>query len=173
MDISSLLKKRVIFFLISLIFVMVITVVSSYAFVNNEINGEKIINSNNLQIVYENGKVAVEKSSYPMSVDQGIKEAPSNIIRIINKSKYSAKFSLVVSNKDKKNNNLSFNKIYYSVNGSNPQILGNAENGIVYSATIEENKEYKLDVKIWAASEYISNEDQGKKVDLKFEVLNK
>lgn len=172
MDISSVIKKRMIFFVFSLVFVVFITFTSSYALMNNGyVNSAKVINNGNLQIIYENGELNAKNGSYPMSFQQGNYESPSNIVKIVNKGHFSTKFSVIIKENSKVDNSLEFSKIYYSVNNSEPAILGNQDNNIIYSSDIKSREEYILDIKLWVGSELITNEDQGKQVNLSIDVI--
>lgn len=171
MNINKLFKKRLVFFITSTVFIVLVTVASSYAFANSDLNSDAVVmNNNNLHVLYENEQAAFNNGSYPMSFQQ-LEEIPTSTIKVINNKKFSTNYSLKISNKDESVNNLEFSKIYYSVNDSNPVLLSNALDGIVYYGFIKGNEEVVLNIKVWPASEYVKNEDQGKSVNLKYEII--
>lgn len=168
MKIEELLKKRLLFFFVSFIFIIIVTISSSYAILNSDVNKSKVINNGNLEITYDKGYDVIN-SGYPLSYEQGITSSPSNIIRIKNLSDRKTSFDLYIETNDV-DNSLDVNKIYYSINDSKPLILGEREGSIIYTDTIMDGEEYILDIKVWASLELINNSDQGKNIDLKFEV---
>lgn len=170
MNIDKLLKKRLMFFFTSFIFIVLATISSSYAILNSNVDKSKVINKGNLEITYENGYNEVLNSGYPMSYEQGISLSPSNIIKIKNLSTSVASFDLYINVNDV-NNSLDTNKIYYSINDSTPVILGNMFDSKVFSDNIDENGEYILDIKVWASLDLVDNSDQGRVIDLNFEVV--
>lgn len=173
MNISKIIKKRMGLFIISLIFITLLSITSTYAFMNNSfVDNPKVINNENLKITYENGTEKIKNCSYPMSFQQGIKESPSNIIKIVNKGHFSTKFSLKINEISDDSDSIDLNKIYYSINNNDPKILGETLDGIIYNSNIKSNSEYIFDIKLWVASEFVENSDQGKSIKLKFEVLN-
>ena len=170
MNIDELFKKRLLFFFASFIFIVMVTISSSYA-MNDKLNVEKgkVINNGNLKIIYPSGDEIIENCGYPLSYQQGNSISPSNIIRIINKSDEKTSFDLSIK-ANINESSLDINKIYYSINDSEPVILGTKKDFIVYSSAIDKGKEYVLDIKVWASSELINNDDQGKEIDLIYEV---
>lgn len=170
MNIDELLKKRLMFFFVSFIFIVVITISSSYAITINNVEKGKVINNGNLNIIYPSGEELVENCGYPLSYQQGNSIAPSNIIRVINNSNNKTSFNLLIRT-DNNDNSLDVNKIYYSINDCEPIILGLAKNSIVFNEQLDSNEEYILDIKVWASSELINNEDQGKEINLIFDII--
>lgn len=170
MNIDELFKKRLLFFFTSFIFIVIVTISSSYAMLNNDVEKGKVINNGNLRIVYPRGSEIVENCEYPLSYQQGNSISPSNIIRIINKSNENTGYELYIKAL-KQDTSLDINKIYYSINDSEPVILGSKDDSLVYSSIIEGKEEHALDIKVWASSELIDNSDQGHEIDLTFEVV--
>lgn len=174
MNMGKYIKKRMIFFCVSFLFVIVCSVAASFSFMNsNFVNNDIVINNENLQIIYENGKKGIQKSLYPLSFQQGNLKSPSNIIKIVNKGHFSTNFAIVIKQTDVSIDNIDINKIYYSVNNSTPNILGKARNGEIFSSTLAADSEFIVDVKLWISSEFIENDDAGKKIALEFDVIKK
>lgn len=172
MNIDKLLKKRLVFFCISTVFIVLVTVASSYAFSRSDLNSDAVVlNSSGLKVLYENGQIMEQHDSTPMSYQQGLEQTTYNTIKIINKERVATNYSLIVSSEGNIDSNLSYDKIYYSVNGSNPMLLSSSTNGILYYGKINGEEEEILKIKVWPALEYITNEDQGKSVNLRFEVV--
>lgn len=173
MNMNGLLKKRLLLFVMSTLFIVIMTIASSYAFSHSKLNTNVVvINKNNLQILYEDGQTTELNSSYPMSFQQK-DEISTKSIKVINKCNIPINFSLNVSNKEESINNLEYEKIYYSINGEHPMILSTFADGIIYYGQVKGNEEYILNIQVWPALEYITNADQGKSVNLQFEILEK
>lgn len=173
MNIDELLKRRLLFFFASFIFIVIVTISSSYAILNkNNVEKGKVINNGNLRIIFPKGNEIIDNCGYPLTYQQGNSVAPSNIIKIVNNSNKKTSFELYIRTDDN-TNSLDINKIYYTINDSEPIILGTKKDSIVFEASISDKEAYILDIKVWASSELINNEDQGKEVDLTFEVLEK
>lgn len=174
MNMNGLLRKRLFFFVTSTVFILILTVASSYAFTHSDLNSDAVVfNNDKLKVLYENGQVIDENSSYPMSFQQGIEEAPVSTIKVINNKKVATNFYLKISDKEENKNNLEFDKIYYSINGDTPLLLSTASNGIVYYGQVNGDEEVIISIKVWASSEYVTNNDQGKSINLKYEILEK
>ena len=171
---NGLLRKRLFFFIISTVFILILTVASSYAFANSDLNNDAVVfNNEKLKVLYENGQTIEQNSSYPMSLEQGMDKVRPSTIKVINDKKSSTNFYLKISDKEENDYNLGFDKIYYSVNGEEPLLLSTASNGIIYYGRVNANEETIINIKVWAALEYINNNDQGKSVNLKYEILEK
>ncbi len=171
---NKLFKKRLFFFITSTVFILILTVASSYAFTHSDFSNDAVVfNNDKLKVLYENGQVIDQKSSYPMSFQQGIEEAPLSTIKVINNKKAASNFYLKISDKEENSNNLGFDKIYYSINGEAPLLLSTASDGIVYYGKVNGDEEVILSIRVWASAEHITNNDQGKSVNLKYEILEK
>lgn len=167
MNIDELLKKRLLFFFTSFVFIVLTTISSSYAILNkNNVENSKVINNGILDVVYKNGMNAID-SGYPMSYEQGINDSPSNIIELINNSNEDVRYRLNI-NYSTDSNSLDSKKILYSINNSKPEILGNNN---IYEDIVGKESKSTLDIKIWAYDKLVTNDDQGKKIDISFEVL--
>ena len=172
MNMKLLLKKRIFFFITSTVFILTLTVASSYAFKNSDLNRDAVVlNSEKLKVLYENGQIIEQEDSYQMSAEQGMEKAKTSTIKIINDKNSAANYYLKISNKEEGKNNLEFNKIYYSINGEEPLLLSTTSNGIVYYGKVNGNEEAVINIKVWAGLEYITNKDQGKVINLKYEIL--
>lgn len=170
MNIDKLFKKRVVFFITSTVFILCVTVASSYAFAKSDLNSDAVVmNNNNLSVLYEQEQV-IDNKTYPMSYQES-SDIPTSKIKVINNKKFAINYVLKISNKDEDANNLEFDKIYYSINDNDPMLLSSAVDGYVYYSKIDGYDEVELNIKVWASSEYVTNDDQGKSVNLKFEII--
>lgn len=167
MNIDELLKKRLLFFFTSFVFIVIATISSSYAILNkNNVENYKVINNGRLDIIYKSGMSALD-SGYPMSYEQGIDSSPSNIIEVVNNGEEDTPYHLNI-NYSSDSNSLDSKKILYSINGSEPKILGSDN---IYRSIVKKNSKEILDIRIWAYNKLVTNDDQGKKIDIIFEVL--
>lgn len=174
MNMNGLLRKRLFFFVTSTVFILILTVASSYAFKNSDLNSDVVVfNNEKLKVLYENGQVIEQNSSYPMSFQQGMEKVKPSTIKVINNKKCSVNYYLKISNKEESDNNLSFDKIYYSINEDAPALLSSASKGIVYYGKVNGEEEDIINIKVWMSSEFITNDDQGKSINLKYEILEK
>lgn len=174
MNMGKYVKKRMMFFSVSLLFIIACTVAASYALMKNDfVNNDVIVNNKNLQVIYENRENGIIDSLYPLSFQQGNLESPSNFIKIVNKKHFSTKFAIVIKQTNVSIDTLDINKIYYSVNNSTPKILGSVEDGVIFTSKVNGKEEYIADVKLWISSELIDNSDAGKKISLDIQVIEK
>ena len=169
MNIDELFKKRLLFFFTSFIFIVIVTISSSYAIKEN-VDNSRVINNENIEIVFENNQDDVHYSEYPLSYEQGIKLSPSNLIRVINNGSDDKRYDIYIRG-DETTSSLDINKVYYSIDGREPRNLGSDITNAVYSGLLAGNEEKVINIKVWAASELIDNNDQGKELDLHFLVI--
>ena len=173
MKMQSLMRKRLIVFCTTLIVVIVLTISSTFALKNNDISKTEIQeNTNKLVLKYLNDGNKIKTGEYPMNKDTGLKNAPVNKVQIHNKDNKSTDYSLKLYPTDISDKSITTDKVYYSVNGGEPRILGDSIDSVVYRGHIGGDKKETVTIQIWLASEYINNDDQNKMLDLQFKVFN-
>lgn len=172
MNTSSVLKKRIMIFLFSVIFILVCLLVT---FIFNVYKGRNdlIVNKKNIQVVYENAKSGINTSDYPLKYEEGKKNSPSNIIKISNKIAETVLYDIVITTGEGDANSLDPGKIYVSIDGEDGRILSSIEDGVVYSSKLEKKEEDTVDLKLWIASELIETSDNGKSLGVNVEVREK
>mgnify|MGYP003289210795 CR=1 FL=1 len=170
MKIDKIINKRFSIFILSSIVIIIICVLATEVIKNSDfVNKNVQVDTGNLQIIYKNGTKTAKKSGYPMSFQQGREESNPNIIEIVNKKDFSTSFSLCVRKFDVSSEDLSLDKMYFDVNNSSSGILS-VDKECFYSTKVDANERLILNVRIWPGSDLISNEDQGKNVNLEFYV---
>jgi hypothetical protein len=107
-----------------------------------------------------------------MTKELGLENAPVNNVIITNNDKKSTDFSLMLYPTDISDKTIKTDKVYYSVNGDTPKILGDSVDYVIYRGNINANDKEELTIQIWISSERVENEDQGKSLNLDFKVLN-
>jgi hypothetical protein len=172
MEINKLIRKRLLVFTSTLLIIVILTITSSYALANNDITKTDIQeNTNKLTFKYENSD-DLKTGAYPMTKELGLENAPVNNVIITNNDKKSTDFSLMLYPTDISDKTIKTDKVYYSVNGDTPKILGDSVDYVIYRGNINANDKEELTIQIWISSERIENEDQGKSLNLDFKVLN-
>jgi hypothetical protein len=172
MEINKLIRKRLLVFTSTLLIIVILTITSSYALANNDITKTDIQeNTNKLTFKYENSD-DLETGAYPMTKELGLETAPVNNVIITNNDKKSTDFSLMLYPTDISDKTIKTDKVYYSVNGDTPKILGDSVDYVIYRGNINANDKEELTIQIWISSERVENEDQGKSLNLDFKVLN-
>ena len=172
MEINKLIRKRLLVFTSTLLIIVILTITSSYALANNDITKTDIQeNTNKLTFKYDNGD-SLKTGEYPMTKELGLDKAPVNKIIITNKDKKSTDYSLMLYPTDISDKSISTDKVYYSVNGENPKILGDSVDYVIYRGNIKSNDNERLTIQIWISGEKVENDDQDKSLDLNFKVLN-
>lgn len=172
MNISSVLKKRIMIFAFSLIFILVCLLVT-YLFNANNSKNDLVVNKKNIQVVYENGKKGINTSEYPLKYEDGNSKSPSNIIKISNKVNTSVDYEIVITADKENSNSLETSKIYVSVNDEEGKILSSIEEGIIYTSRLAKKGEDIVDLKIWIAEELVQASDNGKSLGISVEVREK
>lgn len=172
MNTSNVLKKRVVIFFCSLIFIVVCLLVTFLFNVYNSKN-DLIVNKKHIQVVYENAKRGINTSSHPLNYEDGKRNSPSNKIKIINKIDKAIDYDVVITTDKKDENSLETSKIYASVNGGEGRILSSLAEGIVYTSQIPRSSEETIDLKIWIAQELINAADNGKSLGINIEIHEK
>jgi hypothetical protein len=172
MEINKLIRKRLLVFTSTLLIIVILTITSSYALANNDITKTDIQeNTNKLTFKYENSD-DLKTGAYPMTKELGLENAPVNNVIITNNDKKSTDFSLMLYPTDISDKTIKTDKVYYSVNGDTPKILGDSVDYVIYRGNINANDKEELTIQIWISSERVENEDQGKSLNLDFKVLN-
>lgn len=172
MNTSSVLKKRIILFVASAIFIIVCLLVT---FIFNAYKGKNdlVVNKKNIQVVYENAKKGINTSNYPLKYEEGNTKSPSNIIKISNKANEVISYDIVITTDSTDANSLDPGKIYVSIDGEEGRILSSLEDGIIYTSSLQKKEEDKIDLKLWIASELILSSDNGKSLGVNVEVKEK
>jgi hypothetical protein len=166
MKLNDYFKKRIFLFIISLLFISIVVVTSTYSLSINPIRDAYIPNNNHLLIEYVNGSDTLSVSEYPMNNDIGSIYAPANIIKIINQSNEDIKYNIIVT-RTQENEIDDLSKIYVSINGNEPISL---DNNIIYSGNISDIEE-TIDVRIWLSKEYMDSEDLGKIIGINLSIV--
>ena len=173
MKIQSLIRKRLIVFCTTLFVVIVLTISSTFALKNNDISKTEIQeNTNKLVLKYLDDGNKIKTGDFPMTKEYGLTKAPTNKVQIYNKDNEESDFSLKLYPKNLSKDNISPSKVYYSVNGEEPRILGDSIDSVVYRGHLGAGKKENVVIQIWLDVEKIENEDQGKTLDLDFKVFN-
>ncbi|HOB26400.1 MAG TPA: hypothetical protein PLB45_01700 [Bacilli bacterium] len=167
MKIESYLKKRLSLFIISFTFIVLLTIGSTFAMLNSK--SDKVNEGSDLEIVYENKNNNLMSSTIPMTKEDGLINAIPNVIHITNSKNYNIKYSLKVTSEN--NNTLGLNKMYYSINSSDVQLLSDSNDNIIYEDVIEPDEVVTLNVRVWVGLDLITNDDQGKSLDLKYSII--
>lgn len=147
MNINNYINKRLTIFFITLLFIAIAFIGSSYAFKNKNAN---IINNSKLDVKYD-----IDNSNImPMDKNDGLNIKGSNIT-ITNNDSYDINYTISINRTDP--NSLSFDKLYYSIDGINVNNFYDSANNIIYEDTIKVNETKVINIKIWPNSELISN----------------
>ena len=153
MRINNYIKGKMLYFVISLFALVVLSISSSYAFLNR--NKVDVVNNNNLVV------------NYKEVTTNGFNK--SNVITIYNSGEEKTRFSLYAKSVEK-TNSLELNKIYYSINNGVESLLSNTSNGLIYSGYLGSNESIELNVNLWINYELLENSDQGKSILIDFNV---
>lgn len=174
MDTKKYLKKKIIVFVFSLVFIIVMV-----GIINNSINNGNIVNSeyttnvNNLQVVYKNNTKSVNICLKPVSFQQWNEVEETNIVEILNKSMFSTEFSIRIVPEMVSIDSISLDKVYYSINNSEPKLVGSNVDNVIYTNKLGFRKKDKLDIKVWVSRELMNDDDIGKSISYKFEINEK
>ena len=151
MKINNYIKNKTIFFIITLLVVIILSVSSSYAFVSNH---DEVLD-NGLSINY----LDVKKTA--MYVEKTI-----NIKNVKNDSK---EFNIYVSSLGD-SNTISLDKIKYSINDGIENKLESNNNSSIYSGKLDSNEEMNIKLKFWVSYDLLDNSDQGKNLSIDINV---
>lgn len=170
MKINKILNKRFSIFIVSSVIIIIICIFATETIKNSDfVNDYVYVDTDNLQIIYKNGTKNAKNSGYPLSFQQGKEESDINLIEIVNKQDFSTSFSLCVREFDVSSKSLSLDKIYFDVNNNSSGTLSD-DNKCFYTDTIDKKEKMILNVRLWAGSDLVTNEDQGKSINLEFYV---
>lgn len=170
MKTKKVLKRRIMIFGFSLVFIL-LCVFITYTF-NGKNNNDLVLDKTNIQVIYENGEEGIKTSEYPLSITEGKSKSPNNIIKIKNKKEFNLKYQIVVST-DGDVNSLDVNKLYISVNDSEPKILGSYTDNIVYESTLLSKQDEEVNLKIWIGKDLVDSSDNGKSLVVNVNVIEK
>ena len=151
MRINKYIKSKTIFFIITLLVVIVLSVSSSYAFLNNS---DEVLD-NGLSVTYldvKNTSMYVEKT-----------------INIKNNKNTTKEFNIYVSSLGD-NNSISLDKIKYSINDGVEDKLDSNNNSSIYYGELDSNEEIKITLKFWVSYDLLDNNDQGKNLSIDINV---
>lgn len=172
MSTSLIMKRRLRFFIISLVFIILILVVTFLIFNKNAFTKDVLFNNKNLRVKFENGKKGIQFGGYPMSFQQGISDSPSNLFKIVNKSNYKTEYQVVVSDISE-SNKIDINKIVVAINDEEIKLMKDVVNGIIYSGKLEGKQEEILRLKFWLDSEQVAPDDLAKTLKLSVDIKEK
>lgn len=172
MSTSLIMKRRLRFFIISLVFIALILVVTFVMFNKNLLTQDVLFNNKNLHVKFENGKKGIQFGGYPMSFQQGISDSPSNLFKIVNKSNYKTEYQVVVSDISE-SNKIDINKIVVAINDEEIKLMKDVVNGIIYSGKLEGKQEEILRLKFWLDSEQVAPDDLAKTLKLSVDIKEK
>ena len=151
MKINDLLKTKTLYFAITLLIVIVLSVSSSYAFVNK--NNTKL--DNGLIVEYK------ETNSNYLYVE--------NSINVKNTKNTAIEFNIYVSSLDS-DSTISLDKIVYKINDGVESNLKNKNNTSIYTGKLNSNEEINLTLKFWVSYDLLENSDQGKSLSIDINV---
>lgn len=152
MSINKYIKEKSIYFVCTLIVVIVLSVTSSFAFVNNDAN--KVLD-NGLRVKYKD----INKTS--MLIEKKI--------TITNTESVMKPFNLYVSSLDD-DTTISLDKVYYSINDGVESLLKNNNNSSIYRGILDKNESIELKIKFWVSYDLLDNSDQGKNLSINLNV---
>lgn len=151
MKINDLLKTKTLYFAITLLIVIVLSVSSSYAFVNK--NNTKL--DNGLIVEYK------ETNSNYLYVEKSI--------NVKNTKNTPNEFNIYVSSLDS-DSTISLDKIVYKINDGVEANLKNKNNTSIYTGKLNSNEEINLTLKFWVSYDLLENSDQGKSLSIDINV---
>jgi len=152
MSINKYIKEKSIYFVCTLIVVIVLSVTSSFAFVNNDAN--KVLD-NGLRVKYKD----INKTS--MLIEKKI--------TISNTESVMKPFNLYVSSLDD-DTTISLDKVYYSINDGVESLLKNNNNSSIYRGILDKNESIVLKIKFWVSYDLLDNSDQGKNLSINLNI---
>ena len=151
MKINDLLKTKTLYFIITLLIVIVLSVSSSYAFVNKK--NTKL--DNGLIVKYK------ETNSNYLYVEKSI--------NVKNTKNTPNEFNIYVSSLDS-DSTISLDKIVYKINDGIESNLKNKNNTSIYTGKLNSNEEINLTLKFWVSYDLLENSDQGKSLSIDINV---
>lgn len=151
-NISKYLHKRIIYFICTFIFLVIVLIITYNLF----------INKNNFQITYTSGGNKVNILNY---IEEDITRIPNNIIKLKNTSNTLKKITLKVIEDNNYINNLNKEKLKYMINNETKYV---DTSGILDYITLKPKEEKSINIKIWIDWNKLTKEDEGKRANLLF-----
>ena len=151
MRINNYIRSKTIFFIVTLLIVIVLSVSSSYAFVDKHDD----ILSNGLNVSY----VDTKKTSMYIEKTINIKNTRNN----------PKGFNIYASSLGD-SNSISLDKVVYSINDGIENKLLSYNNSSIYSGVLNSNEEMNIVVKFWVSYDLLDNDDQGKNLSIDINV---
>ena len=152
MSINKYIREKSIYFVVTLIVVIVLSVTSSFAFVNNDTNR---ILDNGLKVKYKDTK----KSS--MLIEKKV--------TVTNNESVMKPFNVYVSSLDD-DSTISLDKVYYSIDDGVESLLKSNNNSSIYRGILDKNESIELKIKFWVSYDLLDNSDQGKNLSISLNV---
>lgn len=153
MKINNYIKSKMLYFVISLFALVVLSISSSYAFLNR--NKVEVVTSNDLVVNYKE----VTNNAF----------SKTNTITVYNSGNEKTHFA-VYAKGEEDSNSIDINKIYYSINNGVESLLSNSTNGLIYSGYLDKNESIELNINLWIDYDLLENSDQGKSISIDFNV---
>ena len=153
MKINNYIKSKMLYFVISLFALVVLSISSSYAFLNR--NKVEVVTSNDLVVNYKE----VTNNAF----------SKTNTITVYNSGNDKTHFA-VYAKGEEDSNSIDINKIYYSINNGVESLLSNSTNGLIYSGYLDKNESIELNINLWIDYDLLENSDQGKSISIDFNV---
>lgn len=153
MKINNYIKSKMLYFVISLFALVVLSISSSYAFLNR--NKVEVVTSNDLVVNYKE----VTNNAF----------SKTNTITVYNSGNEKTHFA-VYAKGEEDSISIDINKIYYSINNGVESLLSNSTNGLIYSGYLDKNESIELNINLWIDYDLLENSDQGKSISIDFNV---
>ena len=152
MKINEYIRHKTIYFIITLLVVIVLSVSSSFAFLNNR---SDTVSVNNLDVKYK----TIKKNSFYLE----------KTIDITNNTNTYKTYHVYASSLED-SNTIGLNKIMYSINDGIENYLKNNNNGSIYYGVLNNNESISIKVKFWVSYDLLENSDQGKNLTIDLNV---
>lgn len=165
MDLTTIIKKRTKMFAISTILIVFIVCSTFFAFRKSNVKDIVLINNKSIKVTLM-GEKTLRFADSPMNFQEGVVASPSNIYKIVNKSKLSTNYRVVVTEISQELDKSELNKIAVSLNGD-VKLLSDVLDGIVYENSLEPGNEDIVDLKIWFNKDAITEQDKNRELNLK------
>lgn len=166
MNMQNYLKKRVLFFISSFIILSIVTICSTFAILNSDINKSSylVVANKNIEVMYLNDIESLAMSGIPYSIDEFTK-VPSNVIKIINKTNKLTSYKITL--KETSGHNFDLSKIYYSIDSVANRLNSNGE---LLLSDLPPNTTHIYDIRVWLGEDLITASDLGNKLSFTLNV---
>ena len=156
MNMEDYLKKRVLFFICSLISLSIVTICSTFAIMNSDINKSNylVVANKNIEVMYLNDSESLSMSGIPYSIDE-----------IINKTDNPTSYK--ISLKETSGHNFDLTKIYYSIDSVSNRLNSNGE---ILLSDLPPNSTHIYDIRVWLGEDLITASDLGNKLSFTLKV---